>query len=223
MTKVILFTKLKFQCHVLTQYFCWIFCHTLAQEIYVCIVFCCYFVTVWFYECHDDVIKWKHFSWIGPFVKGIHRSPVDSPHKASSAELWCFLWPAPEKKGWANNRDVGDSRRHRANYDDTVMVLEDQFTSARVTQLCLLCTTKWLHIQIPHEWGFICVSNTLWRINMVWLIYITNIVWCILISIPWILNVDHAVHHANRWSRPHWFRLLPSPSMLFGLCKGAVN
>ena len=41
---------------------------------------------------HDDVIKWKHFSRYWPFV----RSPVNSPHKASDAELWCFLWSAPE-------------------------------------------------------------------------------------------------------------------------------
>ena len=28
---------------------------------------------------------------------GIHRSPVNSPHtKANDAELWCFLWSAPE-------------------------------------------------------------------------------------------------------------------------------
>ena len=25
------------------------------------------------------------------------RSPVDSPNKASDAELWCFLWSAPEQ------------------------------------------------------------------------------------------------------------------------------
>ena len=30
---------------------------------------------------HDDVIKWKHFRRQWPFVRGIHRSPVDSPHK----------------------------------------------------------------------------------------------------------------------------------------------
>ena len=42
--------------------------------------------------CHDDVMKWKHFPRYWPFVRGIHRSPVNSPHKASDAELWCFLW-----------------------------------------------------------------------------------------------------------------------------------
>ena len=45
---------------------------------------------------HDEVIKWKHFSRCWPFVRGIHRSPVNSPHKASDAGLWCFLWSAPE-------------------------------------------------------------------------------------------------------------------------------
>ena len=30
---------------------------------------------------HDDVIKWNHFLRYCPFVWGIHRSPVNSPHK----------------------------------------------------------------------------------------------------------------------------------------------
>ena len=30
---------------------------------------------------HDDVIKWKHFPRHWPFVRGIHRSPVNSPRK----------------------------------------------------------------------------------------------------------------------------------------------
>ena len=30
---------------------------------------------------HNDVIKWKHFPRYWPFVRGIHRSPVNSPHK----------------------------------------------------------------------------------------------------------------------------------------------
>ena len=48
-----------------------------------------------FERLHDDVIKWKHFPCYWPFVRGIHRSPVNSHTKASDAELWCFLWSAP--------------------------------------------------------------------------------------------------------------------------------
>ena len=33
------------------------------------------------HRTHDDVIKWKHFPRYWPFVRGIHPSPVNSPHK----------------------------------------------------------------------------------------------------------------------------------------------
>ena len=45
---------------------------------------------------HDDVIKWKHFPCYWPFVRGIHRSRWIPRTKASDAELWCFIWSAPE-------------------------------------------------------------------------------------------------------------------------------
>ena len=47
---------------------------------------------------HDDVIKWKHFPRDWSFVRGIHRSRWIPHTKASDAELWCFLWSAPEKR-----------------------------------------------------------------------------------------------------------------------------
>ena len=40
---------------------------------------------------HGDVIKWKHFPRYWPFVRGIHRWPVNSLTKASETELWCFF------------------------------------------------------------------------------------------------------------------------------------
>ena len=52
-----------------------------------------------YYLCHinhDDVIKWKHFPRYWPFMRGIHRSPVNSRTKASDTELWCFLWSVSE-------------------------------------------------------------------------------------------------------------------------------
>ena len=30
-------------------------------------------------------------------VRGIHRSPVNSPHKGQWHGVWCFLWSAPEQ------------------------------------------------------------------------------------------------------------------------------
>ena len=40
---------------------------------------------------------------------------------ASDAELWCFIWSAPDTSGWANNRDAGDLRCHCTHYDVIVM------------------------------------------------------------------------------------------------------
>ena len=70
---------------------------------------------------HDDVIKWKHFPRYWPFVRGIHRSPVDSPHKGQWRGALIFSWICAWTNGWANNRDAGDLRRHRDHYDVTVM------------------------------------------------------------------------------------------------------
>ena len=48
-------------------------------------------------QCRDDVIKWKHFPRYWSFVRGIHRSPVDSPHKGQCfQEFSCFPWSVPE-------------------------------------------------------------------------------------------------------------------------------
>ena len=41
---------------------------------------------------HDDVIKWNNFQRYWPFVQGIHRSPVNSPHKGQwRGALMLFL------------------------------------------------------------------------------------------------------------------------------------
>ena len=71
----------------------------------------------------DDVIKWKHVPRYWPFVRGIHRSPVNSPHKgrwrgALMLSLIC-IWI----NDCVNNRGAGDLRRHRGHYDVTAMNL----------------------------------------------------------------------------------------------------
>ena len=72
-------------------------------------------------KIHDDVIKWKHFPRYWPFVRGIHRSPVNSPHKGQWRGALMFSLIYARINGWANIRKVGDLRHHRAHYDVTVM------------------------------------------------------------------------------------------------------
>ena len=70
---------------------------------------------------HDDVIKWKHFPRYWPFVRGIHRSPVNSPHKGQWHGAWMFSLICVGINGWVNNREAGDLRHYRAHYDVSVM------------------------------------------------------------------------------------------------------
>ena len=81
----------------------------------------CYGTLYCIYHQHDDVIKWKRFRRYWPFVRGIHRSPVISPHKGQWSGALMFPLICAWINGWANNREVGDLRRHRTHYDVTVM------------------------------------------------------------------------------------------------------
>ena len=70
-----------------------------------------------FSDAHADVIKWKHFPRYWPFVRGIHRSPVNSPHKGQwrgvlifyfdlslnkrfSKQKWGWLFKTPSRPLW---------------------------------------------------------------------------------------------------------------------------
>ena len=73
------------------------------------------------WSSHDDVIKWKHFLRYWPFVRGIHMSPVNSPHKGLWRGAFMVFFICAWINSWVNNRDAGDLRRHRAHYDVTVI------------------------------------------------------------------------------------------------------
>ena len=74
-------------------------------------------------ESHDDVIKWKHFSRYWPLCGDCTGHRWIPLTKATDAELLCFLWSAPWINGWVNNREAGESRRHRAHHDVILMTL----------------------------------------------------------------------------------------------------
>ena len=69
------------------------------------------------YMTHDDVIKWKHYPRYWPFVRGIPRSPVNSPHKGQWSGALMFYLICVWINGWVINRKAGDLRRYRAHYD----------------------------------------------------------------------------------------------------------
>ena len=88
------------------QYFGWIIFFWLYHEFLV---------------IHDDVIKWKHFPRYWPFVRGIHWSSVNFPHKGQWRGALMFSLICSWINDWATNREAGDLRRNRTRYDVTVM------------------------------------------------------------------------------------------------------
>ena len=73
-------------------------------------------------SCHDGGIKWKHFPRHWPFVRGIHRSPVNSPHKGQGRGALMFYLICAWINCWVNNHEASDLRCHRAYYDVIVMI-----------------------------------------------------------------------------------------------------
>ena len=78
----------------------------------------CYYCVV----VHDDVIKWKHFPRNWPFVREIHRSPVNFPHKGQWRGALMFSLIYAWINDWVNNREAGDLRRQHGHYDVIVMM-----------------------------------------------------------------------------------------------------
>ena len=69
----------------------------------------------WSWWCHQmETCYW-------PFVRGIHWSPMNSPHNGRWRRALMFYLIYARTNGWVNNGDAGDLRRHRAHYDVTVM------------------------------------------------------------------------------------------------------
>ena len=58
---------------------------------------------------NDGVIKWKHFPRNWPFVRGIHRSPVNSPHKGQWRGALMFSLICVWINGWVNNLVIWDA------------------------------------------------------------------------------------------------------------------
>ena len=90
---------------------------------------------------YGDVIKWKHFPRYWHFVREIHRSPLNSPHKGQWRGALMFSLICTWTNGWINNRDADDLRRHRAHYDVTEMYTTILFRSTGSTEN-LNCTNQ---------------------------------------------------------------------------------
>ena len=97
----------------------------------------------------DDVIKWKHFPRYWPCVRGIQRSPVNSPHKGQwrgafvfslicalnkrlSKQSWCWWLETPSRSLW---RHCYENKAYAAT---DAPILEWMSDCANAQLFCLL-------------------------------------------------------------------------------------
>ena len=104
---------------------------------------------------HFLEFKYLHSDWImmtssngnivryWPFVRGIHRWPVNSPHKDQWREALMFSLICVWTNGWANKQDAGDLRRHRAHHDVTAMRVWDFTLCGRSCLYSINHSFKW--------------------------------------------------------------------------------
>ena len=92
---------------------------------------------------HDDVIKWKQFPRYWPFVREIHRSPVNSSQKGQWHGALMHSLSCAWINVWVNNREAGDLRCHRAHYDAIVISSYFLVISACAKPLFFLYFIQW--------------------------------------------------------------------------------
>ena len=79
-----------------------------------------------------------------PFVRGIHRSPENSPHKGQWRGALMFSLICVWINDWVNNREAGDLRCHRAHYD--VIVMTHRYASCHSRELKYYNNCSWCQI-----------------------------------------------------------------------------
>ena len=82
--------------------------HMLFREINTVSRICISNLVITDFFNHGDVIKWKHFPRYWPFVRGIHRSPINCAHKGQWRGALMFSLICAWTNGWVKNQDAGD-------------------------------------------------------------------------------------------------------------------
>ena len=85
----------------------------------------------------------------GHFWRGIHRWPVNSPHKGQGHRILMFSLICAWINGWVNNREAGDLRRHPAHCDVTVMRPDTQCQRGRKRFITVISTYLFLYFRRP--------------------------------------------------------------------------
>ena len=144
---------------------------------------------------HDDVIKWKHFPRYWPFVRGIHRSPLNSPHKGQWRRALMFTLICVWINGCVNNREAGDLRRYCAHNGVTVIESANIPTHCGITLSTVIPLTTTLvsfncmsvnTLEMAIAWTPTTVAITYSKYRFLWsTLYSFQELKCVKLSIAW--------------------------------------
>ena len=125
-------------------------------------------------------IKWKHFPRYWPFVRKIHRGPVNSPHKGQWRGAFMFSLICVWINDWINNREAGHLRRYRAYCDVTMMSIniqvhfEEMYVKMSYMRCpYLFCVLFICSVCIHLEWWIITMTTHTACLSGVW-----HLGWC---------------------------------------------
>ena len=110
-----------------------------------------------------ELIVHRITSWNGnilywPFVRGVHQSSVDSPHKGQWRGALTISLICAGINVWVNNREAGDLRRYRAHYDVIIKIIIRPMPQNPAEE-----TSKLAHSKA------ICRQSTINYLNQCWL------------------------------------------------------
>ena len=109
----------------------------------------------------------SHFTRYWPIERGLHRIPVNSPHKGQWRGALILSVICAWINDWVNTRQAGDLRRHGDHYDVTVMLegtkvwslIEYQPTIIHHVSNIMLAIWGVLQTWIPSK---VCVRMYIW-------------------------------------------------------------
>ena len=108
---------------------------------------------------YDDVIKWKYFPRYWTFVRGSHRSTLDSYHKGQWDGALMFSLICAWINYWTNNRVAGDLIRQHVHYDVIVM--------GKLSQCQQFRASTTLHRPFTHMINNVIITPPAWISNYI--------------------------------------------------------
>ena len=92
-------------------------------------------------------------------MRGIHGSPVNSPHKGQWRGALIFSFISAWINGWIINREAGDLRRHRSHYD--VIVMNCVASGVPDDDLAIVCARNFAGTELNKFGSHMCDRLTL--------------------------------------------------------------